>query len=62
MGIFVYLFIWFTIKLFGIFVNFINFDFFRDAAELWIPMGILFLISVVYYVVTCILYEKKISV
>ena len=44
----------------GAFIDVIDFNYITDIMELWIPMLIFSVVGIIFYVVTCILYEKKV--
>lgn len=59
--VFAVLFVRFAVKVTSFFVDFENFDIIEKSAELWPPVLILTGIAGIYYVLTCIIYDKKIN-
>lgn len=48
-------------KLTGAFLNIIDFNLIDDILSVWILMGIFIVISVILYIGTCLLYDKKVN-
>lgn len=56
-----FLMIWLAGKVTSNVIGAANFDIFDNFTRLWLPIGIFSVFGAVYYVITCLLYEKKVS-
>ncbi|MEE0999478.1 MAG: hypothetical protein UIH41_07445 [Treponemataceae bacterium] len=61
-GLVIYLGIYWIFRVVGAFIDVIDFNYITDIMELWIPMLIFSVVGIIFYVVTCILYEKKVNI
>lgn len=61
LAIIIYFLFSFVVELTGAFLNIIDFNLIDDILSVWILMGIFIVISVILYVGTCLLYDKKVN-
>lgn len=61
-GFLIYLGIYFIFRIIGSFLDVINFEVLTDILDIWIPLGIFTVVGTLFYVGTCILYEKKVNI
>ena len=46
----------------GTYFKIVDFDFQENLLLLWIPLGIYTIFGILFYVISCILYEKKVNI
>ena len=61
-GLMIYLFFYATMRIIGAFLDVINFNLLNDILDVWVPLGIFTIFGVIFYAITCVLYEKKVNI
>ncbi|MBO5482865.1 MAG: hypothetical protein J5978_06045 [Spirochaetaceae bacterium] len=61
-GFLIYLGIYYIFRIIGSFLDVINFEVLTDIMDIWIPLGIFTVVGALFFVGTCILYEKKVNI
>lgn len=61
-GLMIYLFFYATMRIIGAFLDVIDFHLLNDILDVWVPLGIFTIFGVIFYAITCVLYEKKVNI